>query len=185
MTSRGRLIALLVVGGIGLLGGALTGLVRPEEPSPIAPIELRSERIAEPANRSPVDLAGREPGPATGASRNDDDAAPGGRRERIERDGDESEDDDDASQGDDAGSRGDDDESQGDDDESRGDDDGSQGDDDESEDDGPGEGTAGPAARSRATGDPSSDGEDDSPEGGVDTGDEGDEDDDTDDEGGD
>ncbi len=66
MIGRGRLIALVVVGGVGLLAGVLTGMVRRSEPPPVTRIELRAEPTAEPAGPSRVDVVGRQRGRATG-----------------------------------------------------------------------------------------------------------------------
>ncbi|MBA2274046.1 MAG: hypothetical protein H0W21_09135 [Actinobacteria bacterium] len=73
MNSRGRLIALVVVGGIGLLGGVLTGMVRRAEPAPVTRIELRAEPTTEPADPSRVGVVGRQGGPATGVRGSDAD----------------------------------------------------------------------------------------------------------------
>ncbi len=77
MIGRGRLIALVVVGGVGLLAGVLTGMVRRSEPPPVTRIELRAEPTAEPAGPSRVDVVGRQRGRATGeqGSEGDDDAS--------------------------------------------------------------------------------------------------------------
>ena len=73
MISRGRLIALVVVGGVGLLGGVLTGMVRRTEPPPVTRIELRSEPTSEPDDNSRADVVDRQRGPESGVRRSDAD----------------------------------------------------------------------------------------------------------------
>jgi len=87
MISRGRLIALVVVGGVGLLGGVLTGMVRRTEPPPVTRIELRSEPTSEPDDNSRADVVDRQRGPESGVRRSDAD-------EEDISEGDDSSDDD-------------------------------------------------------------------------------------------
>jgi len=108
MIGRGRLIALVVVGGVGLLAGVLTGMVRRSEPPPVTRIELRAEPTAEPAGPSRVDVVGRQRGRATGeqGSEGDDDASgedEGGDDDSIDDEGSDDDSRDDEGGDDDSG----------------------------------------------------------------------------------
>lgn len=114
MNGRSGVAILLVLIGVGLLGAVLIGMIRPAEPSPVAAIELRPKRFAEPADRPSVGVTTRRLETITEATRKKDrertggvdDAASGIEKDDPERGDDDSGGDDTSSGDEDRGRKG-------------------------------------------------------------------------------